>query len=586
MSNVTITGGAIRIDDRPTQILSGTIHYFRFCPEQWADRIAKAKMMGLNTIETYLAANLHHPAPGRFDFTGMLNFEQFLDEVAAAGLYAIVRPGPYICAEWENGGIPPWYSTVPGMEFRCANEHFLNACGEYLDAVLPRLRRHLASNGGPIIALQIENEYGSFGCDKTYLERLRDITLANGIDVPLFTSDGPEDWMLQGGTIPGVFQTVNFGSRAAAAFKKGREYQPEGPDFCMEFWNGWFDHWGEKHHTRTAEDAAATLDEMLSAGASVNFYVFCGGTNFGFLAGANGNGDQPGDYAPTVTSYDYDAPINEAGDPTEKFFRFQEVIRRYRPDAPFGTPDAVPKLEPFTVTLTESAPLLDQLDNLATKHLSLKPPTMEACKQSYGFIHYRTRVNSPLNGAELYFPEVRDRVMAFMNGTYLGAVYRNDATRRLPLTVPAGGGKLDLLVENLGRINYGPLVGRDLKGLPGGACIYWQQQTDFEVWNLELEPESLTRLTFGPFAAAADQPAFHRGEFELKEVKDTFLAFPGVKGVVWVNGFNLGRYWNIGPGETLYVPAPVLKEGKNEIIVLELHQLSGNTLSFRAEHTL
>lgn len=577
MSNVKIEGGAIRIDGTPTQILSGTIHYFRVRPEQWRDRIGKARMMGLNTIETYLCHNLHEPHPGEFDFSGGLDFEHFLDEVAAAGLYAIVRPGPYICAEWENGGLPPWISAIPGIQLRCSNPAFLEVCDRYLNEVLPRLRKHLATAGGPVIAMQIENEYGSFGNDKKYLNHLRDLFLANRIDVPLFTSDGPSDWMIQGGTLPDVFQTLNFGSDAENAFASGRKYRPEGPDFCMEFWNGWFDHWGEQHHTRPAADAADTLDAILKNGGSVNFFVFCGGTNFGFMAGANGNGDQPGDYAPTVTSYDYDGPLSEAGDPTEKFFAFQSVIRKYHPDHPFGKPAPSPKAAYGAVPLRWSAPLFGELDRLADRRDFLKPPTMEECGQSYGFIHYRTHLNGPFS-EPLYFPEVRDRVMAFLDGRYLGTVYRNDDSRRIPLTVPDGGGVLDLLVENTGRINYGPLVGRDQKGLLGGVGICWQLQSGFSVWNLELD--NIDRVQYGAFAEAENIPAFHKGEFEIDTPCDTFLEFPGKKGVVWINGFNLGRYWEIGPGNTLYVPAPLLKKGRNEVVVLELHQLRDGAVRF------
>ena len=576
MAGVEISGGAIRIAGKPTQIISGPIHYFRIRPEQWRDRIAKAKMMGLNAIETYVCHNLHEPKPGQFDFAGMLDLEAFLGEIHRAGLYAIVRPGPYICAEWENGGLPAWLSARPGVEFRCMNPAFLAANDRYLNTVLPLVKKHLYTAGGPVIMLQIENEYGSYGNDKAYLRHVRQICLDNGIDVPLFTSDGPDDWMLQGGTIPECFQTVNFGSRSAEAFAQSRKYRPEGPDFCMDFWNGWFDHWGEEHHTRAADDVAQELDAMLKTGASVNFFVFCGGTNFGFTAGANGNGDRPGDYAPTVTSYDYDGPLTEWGDPTPKFFACQEVIRKYRPDAPFGTPSPVRKAAYGKAELTESAPLLEALDRLAAKHESVRPPTMEACGQNFGFIHYRTKLSGPFDN-RLYFPEVRDRVMAWADGSYLGTVYRNDADRFLPVRTGPAGAVLDLLVENTGRINYGPLVGRDCKGLPLGVGITWQMLSNFEVWNLELD--DLSGLVYGPFSAEENRPAFHRGSFDVTETAETFLEFPGVKGVVWINGFNIGRYWNIGPGNTLYIPAPLLRKGKNEIVVLELHKLNAPSVT-------
>lgn len=575
MGKVEVSGGAIRIDGKPVQMISGTIHYFRVHPELWRDRIEKAKMMGLNAIETYLCHNLHEPHKGEFDFSDMLDFERFLDEIHRAGLYAIVRPGPYICAEWENGGLPPWLSVEPGIDFRCSNPAFLEANDRYLNKVLPMVKKHLYTAGGPVVMMQIENEYGSYGKDRNYLEHIRQVYLRNGIDVPLFTSDGPCDWMLHGGTIPECYQTLNFGSRSEEAFRKGREYRPEGPDFCMEFWNGWFDHWGEKHHTRPAKDAAKELDAMLKAGASVNFYVFHGGTNFGFMAGANGNGAEAGDYGPTVTSYDYDAPLSESGDPTPKFFAFQEVIRKYRKDAAFGTPRPGRKQSPGRVKFIESAPLFGQLDRLSARRHALKPLTMEACGQSYGFINYRTVIDGPAE-ENLYFPEVRDRVSAYLDGEYLGTVYRNDANRRIPFRLKKETAVLDLLVENTGRVNYGPLVGRDLKGLPLGVCIGWQSQIEFDIWNLELD--DISKVEYGEYRNAKEVPAFHRGYFEAEAGADTFVRIPGVKGVVWINGFNLGRYWNIGPCKTLYVPAPVLKEGRNQIVVLELHQLDVNSV--------
>ena len=577
MTKVEIHDRSIFIDGKVTQIISGTIHYFRVHPDLWRDRIAKARMLGLNAVETYLCHNLHEPRPGEFDFTGILDLERFLNEVQNAGLYAIVRPGPYICAEWENGGLPPWLGADPDMDIRRADPAFLEVTDRYLNKILPMLKKYLCTAGGPIIMMQIENEYGSFGKDKVYLQHIRERYLANGIDVPLFTSDGPSDAMLNGGTLPECVQTVNFGSRSEEAFEVSRRHRPDDPDFCMEFWNGWFDHWGEEHHTRSAEDAAAELDAILSCGGSVNLYVFHGGTNFGFMAGANGHGVMWNDYAPTVTSYDYDAPLSECGDPAEKFFAFQEVIRKYRPDAPFAVPQPGRKQIIGKVAFCGTAPLLENLDRLAEKKHSPTALTMEKCGQSYGFIHYRTVIDGPLEDT-LYFPEVHDRVCAYVDGRFIGAVYRNDEKRKLPLKSAAAAGTLDLLVENTGRINYGPLTGHDPKGLPLGVCIGFQRQLEFDIWNLELK--DLSPLQYGEFENAPETPAFHRGYFEAEAGVDTFVVTPGVKGMIWVNGFNLGRYWKIGPQKTLYVPGPLLKHGKNEIIVLELHQLDRDCVEF------
>lgn len=577
MNKVEVRNRSIYIDDKATQIISGAIHYFRVLPELWNDRILKARQMGLNCIETYMCHNLHEPVPGKFDFSGILDVERFLETIRQAGMYAIMRPGPYICAEWENGGLPPWIASIPDMDIRCSNPAFMAVVDRYLDEILPILKKYLYTAGGPIIMMQIENEYGSFGKDKVYLQHIRERYLAHGIDVPIFTSDGPNDALLLGGTLPECIQTVNFGSNPDFAFAISRRHRPDDPDFCMEFWNGWFDHWGEKHHTRSAQDAAATLDAMLGCGASVNIYMFHGGSNFGFMAGANGNGDKTGIYNPTVTSYDYDSPLSECGDPTEKYFAMQNVIRKYRPDAPFGTPQPVKKQLPQPVKFTQSASLWSQLDRLAEKKHALKPLSMEKCGQKYGFINYRTIIDGPFS-LPLFFPEVHDRVSAYLDGEYVGTVFRTDEERNLPLTVTGKSAVLDLLVENTGRINYGPRTGTDCKGLPLGVCIGYQQQINFDIWNLELD--DISRITYGDFQNLPQTPAFHRGWFEAEAGVDTFIRTPGVKGVIWINGFNIGRYWEIGPQKTLYIPGPLLKQGKNEIVVMELHTLSNNCADF------
>ncbi len=575
-NQIKVSGGAILVDGKPTQIISGTIHYFRIHPDQWSDRIAKAKMMGLNAIETYVCHNLHEPRPGEFNYSGILDLPKFLEEIHAQGLYAIVRPGPYICAEWENGGLPAWMMDLPGIHFRCMNEPYLKAYDRYLNDLLPRVRPHLYTKGGAVILMQIENEYGSFGNDKEYLRHTCDIYRKNQIDVPLFTSDGPADFMLDGGTLPECVQTVNFGSNALKSFEISRKYRPEGPDFCMEFWNGWFDHWGEQHHTRDAESVAKELDDMLRIGGSVNFYVFCGGTNFGFTNGANGNGFKYNDYAPTVTSYDYDSPLTEWGDPTPKFFACQAVIRKYRKDAEFGTPESCRKTAYGKVRLEQTAKLADHLDVLGECHESVMPERMEHYGQNFGLILYRTKVKGPVTGQGLMLFDLRDRALVHLDGSYAGTVYRNDENQYFMYDIPEGEHTLDVLVENMGRVNYGPKVGFDTKGI-SGVGISLQRQNGFKTWTLPLE--DLSGLSYGEFQPEENIPAFHKGTFEVAETADTFLEFPGVKGFVYINGFNLGRYWNIGPGNTLYVPAPVLKKGRNEIIVFEFHKLNSDTVT-------
>ncbi len=567
-----IASGHFMIDGRPVQLISGALHYFRVPREYWRDRIAKAKMLGLNCIETYMPWNLHELKEDRFDFTGMLDIEAFLKEIQAAGLYAIVRPGPYICAEWDNGGLPAWLMTKSGLEFRRMNGPFLDAVRGYYDQVLPRLKPLQRTHGGPIVAIQVENEYGSYCCDHDYIRTLYREHLRHGIDVVIFTSDGASPLMLNGGTIPECFQTVNFGSKPEEQFAESRLKRPEGPDLCMEFWNGWFDHWGEEHHTRDGKDAAEALDAMLKSGAGVNFYMYHGGTNFGFFNGANGHDIHARDYAPTVTSYDYDSALSECGDATEKYYQFQEVIRRYRPDAPFGRPETPARKTPGRTELKQAAPLLAQLDKLSTPVRSVSPLTLEALGESFGFVHYRTRLAGTGRREELRFFDVHDRVQAFLNGRYLGAAYRNDAKQTLEFDMPEEDATLDLLVENMGHINYGPWVGKDFKGVVGAVCLGLQSQINWE--NRALPLDDLSKLEFAPVSGGLKEtPAFYRGSFECVKPTDCFLARPGVKGAVWINGRNLGRYWEAGPTKTLYVPGCWLRDGVNEIVVLELHQL-------------
>ncbi|MEP6479672.1 MAG: beta-galactosidase family protein, partial [Rhodoglobus sp.] len=333
MAEFTIGDRDFLLDGEPHQIISGALHYFRVHPDQWADRIHKARLMGLNTIETYVAWNAHSPKRGEFVTEGGLDLGRFLSLVQAEGMHAIVRPGPYICAEWDNGGFPAWLLRTPDVTLRSSNAAYLDAVTEYLEQVYRIVAPHQVSLGGPVILVQIENEYGAYGNDQSYLAELVRITRDAGITVPLNTVDQPTRQMLADGSLLGVHLTASFGSRSAERFATLREAQPTGPLMCMEFWNGWFDSWGTHHHTTSVEQSANDLETILAAGGSVNLYMFHGGTNFGLTNGANDKGR----YLPITTSYDYDAPLDEAGNPTAKYFAFREVIARYVP-----VPDELP----------------------------------------------------------------------------------------------------------------------------------------------------------------------------------------------------------------------------------------------------
>jgi len=575
-------GDQFMLDGQPIRLISGAIHYFRVVPEYWRDRLLKLKACGFNTVETYVAWNLHEPREGEFCFDGIADIERFIEIAADVGLLVIVRPSPYICAEWEFGGLPAWLLADSDMKLRCFHQPFLDKVDAYYDVLLPKLKPLLYTNGGPIIAMQIENEYGSYGNDKKYLEYLKLGTQSRGIDVLLFTSDGPEDSMLQGGMVDGVLETVNFGSRPAESFEKLREYQNDKPLMCMEFWNGWFDHWGEEHHTRDENDVANIFKEMLEANASVNFYMFHGGTNFGFYNGANNP-----EYAPTITSYDYDVLLSESGDPTPKFYAVRSVIEQYQKLDPLVLPEPIKKQAYGTIQMTESIGLLSQLEVLGTRTQIAYPVTMEKLGQDYGFILYTTQVTGPREKTKLVLQDVRDRAIVYLDHQYIGVIERDRSElQELELIIPASGAKLSILVENLGRTNYGPFL-RDCKGITEGVRLGNQFLFDWEIHTLPLN--NLHSLTFKPVSGQealpegdrSDQPVFYRGTLNINETADTFINMSGwTKGVVYVNGFNLGRYWERGPQKTLYIPAPLLKLGNNEIVIFELHGTKQLSVTF------
>ncbi|AZN39288.1 glycoside hydrolase family 35 protein [Paenibacillus albus] len=578
MHSFSIEKSGFVYDGEPIRLLSGAMHYFRTVPAYWKDRLLKLKACGLNTVETYIPWNLHEPKEGEFHFEGIADAAAFVELAGSLGLHVIVRPSPYICSEWEFGGLPAWLLANPYIQLRCSHPAFLAKVDAYYDELIPRLAPLLCTNGGPIIAVQVENEYGSYGNDAKYLAHLKDGLIKRGIDVPLFTSDGPTDALLQGGSVPGVLSTVNFGSDAVSAFAKLRKYQPDGPLMCMEFWNGWFDHWGEPHHTRGALDAAGVLDDMLKAGASVNFYMFHGGTNFGYYNGANCQ--EPDRYDPTITSYDYDAMLNEAGEPTDKYFAARDVIARYMPLGELELPPAIAKQAYGRVELAEQAVLFEQLNAISAPTQSVTPLPMERLGQQHGFILYSTRISGPRPAEQLYLHDVRDRALIFLDGVYQGVIERAPVPQSVTITVPEGGSKLDILVENMGRINYGPYL-KDHKGITEGVRLGFQYLFDWTIRPLPLE--ELSHLTFaGGDARVAAGPKFYRGKLQVEgSPADTFLDMQGwTKGVVFLNGFNLGRYWNKGPQRTLYVPAPLLREGDNELVIFELHGTDQSAVYF------
>lgn len=553
------------LDGKPMRIISGAIHYFRVPREYWEDRLLKLKACGFNTVETYIAWNAHQPTEDEFIYDGMLDVCEFLRTAQRLGLWAIVRPGPYICSEWEFGALPWWLLKKPGIRLRCLNAPYMEAVDRFFDDLLPRLAPLQLTRGGNILMMQVENEYGSYGDDKPYLTALAEGMRRRGIEVPLFTSDGATDFMLTGGTLPGIHKTANFGSRAGEQFDKLREFQPDGPLMCCEFWNGWFDHWTEKHHTRDPQEAADALRDILSRGASVSAYMFHGGTNFGFMNGANGYET----YEPTVNSYDDDAPVDENGALTPKYHLFREVIAEFAGAPDTEPPAPIPTRRYGEVAFTECARLYDNLDALSAPVHSAAPLTMEELDLGYGFVLYRTHVAGPREELPVVLQDVHDRAHIYANGELRGIQYRNDAEPQVKLAVPREGCDLDILVENMGRINYGYHL-LDRKGITEGIRL--GQAFVYQWDNYPLGLTDLSGVRFERKAPAFDgTPLFMRATLDVDEPCDTFIKLPGFKkGVIFVNGRILSRYWEVGPQHSAYLPAPFMRKGENEIIVLEL----------------
>ncbi|MBE6674153.1 MAG: beta-galactosidase [Ruminococcaceae bacterium] len=561
-----IEGNKFIKDGQEIKIISGAVHYFRNMKDTWRDIFKKMKAMGLNCVETYCAWNMHEKKMGEFDFTGNLDIAEFIRIAESEGLMAIVRPGPYICAEWEFGGLPWWLQTMDDMEIRCQNKTYMERFEIYLSQIFDQIRPLLSTNGGPIIMMQCENEYGYYGDDKEYLKKLYEIYRAHGIDVPLFTSDGTGEEDLMDGTIDGCLATLNFGSRVEENFKAHDKLFPDSPKMCMEMWNGWFDAWGDGfHHTTSAQDYASVVDEMLSRG-SLNMYMLIGGTNFGFTSGAN----HYEKFAPDVTSYDYDAPLSECGDVTPKYMALREVIKKHTGKELPPVPANREKRAYGKVELTSVASLFDNLDNLSKPQFSNVPKCMEAYGQGYGYIAYTTKLNRDYNGADITFESIGDRAQVYVNRQLQGIVYVNDDELKVKITAKAGD-TLTILVENMGRANFGPKMMRK-KGIAGRLLLGRRIHFNWEVYTLPMD--NLDKLEYG--AKPQEQSCFYKGSFTVDKAADTFLYLDNFKkGFVLINGFNIGRYWEMGPQKSLYVPKSLLKESNNEIVVFESDGIKG-----------
>lgn len=582
-----IKDGNFVYDGKPIQIHSGEMHYARIPHQYWRHRLQMLKAMGLNAVATYVFWNAHEPQPGQWDFEGDNNLAEYIKIAGEEGLMVILRPGPYVCAEWEFGGYPWWLQNVEGMEIRRDNPQFLKYTEIYINRLFKEVGHLQITKGGPIIMVQAENEFGS------YVAQRKDISLEEhraynakivaqlktaGSEVPFFTSDG--SWLFEGGSTPGALPTANGESNIANLKKVVDKYNGgQGPYMVAEFYPGWLAHWAEPHPKVDASKVARQTEEYLKNDVSINYYMAHGGTNFGFTSGANY--DKNHDIQPDLTSYDYDAPISEAGWVTPKFDSLKNVIKKY---AKYDIPEApkqIPLIEIPSIKLTKVADAL----NFAMKQEkveSQKPLTFEQLNQGYGYVLYSRHFNQPISGT-LEITGLRDYAIVYVNGEKVGELNRYYKNYSMEIDIPFNS-SLEILVENMGRINYGAEIVHNNKGIISPVQINGMDiEGDWEMYKLPMS-EAPTMAKIGKSEALdnlqdtnsklnaklAGRPVIYEGTFNLAETGDTFIDMSAWgKGIIFINGKNIGRYWNVGPQQTLYIPGVWLKKGGNNIVIFE-----------------
>jgi len=553
------------LDGDPFQIIGGEMHPARIPEQYWRHRIRMAKAMGCNTISVYIFWNYHEQQENVFDFTSPNhNLGEFFKIVQDEDLWIIVRPGPYVCAEWELGGIPPYLLRIPDIKFRCMDPRYMAAAERYIAKLASEIKPYLITNGGSVLMLQIENEYGSYGNDRNYMARLKDVWVENGIDVPFFTGDGPTTYMLEAGTLPGCAVGLDSGGDLSH-FELAAKMNPGVPVFSSETYPGWLTHWGEKWARTDTLELLKEMKFLMDNRKSFNLYVIHGGTNFGYTAGANSGGKG---YEPDVTSYDYDAPIDEQGNPTSKYLALRRLLGSYLPKGKKlpSIPDPVPSQEIPAVGLT---PFTSLWDNLPVPVNSVQPKPFEAYGQDYGFILYTTELIGHKKG-KLVVTDLHDYATVFLNGAFIGTLDRKEGVNSIDLPESkAEKPVLEILTEGMGRINFAQYI-IDRKGITERVTLNGMTLMNWKVYNLPMDEKFIYNLRSSN-RNPGKKGIYFKGNFVLSTQGDTYIDMSNfIKGIAWVNGHNLGRYWDIGPQKRLFCPATYLNQGLNEIIVFDL----------------
>lgn len=557
------------LNGEPFVVKAAELHYPRIPKEYLGHRIQAAKALGMNTICLYVFWNYHEPEEGKYDFSGQKDIAAFCKLAQKHDMYVIVRPGPYVCAEWEMGGLPWWLLKKKDIKLREQDPYYMERTKLFMNEVGKQLADLQISKGGNIIMVQVENEYGAFGIDKPYIAEIRDIVKGAGFtDVPLFQCDWNSNF--ENNALEDLTWTINFGTGANIddQFRRLQELRPNTPLMCSEFWSGWFDHWGAKHETRSAEALVNGMKEMLDRNISFSLYMTHGGTSFGHWGGANFP-----NFSPTCTSYDYDAPIGESGNITPKYHEVRNLLKNYLPEGQTlaEIPDSIPTIAIPAFELTEMAPLFD---NLPEAKESETVKSMEFFDQGWGSILYRTKLKTSNEEQTLIITEAHDWTQVFIDGKKIATLSRLKGEGTVKLPPVKEGAQLDILVEAMGRMNFGKGI-YDWKGITEKVELESKSGTKelkgWQVYNIPVDYEFAKNKQYKKEPNTAKHPAYYRGTFTLDKVGDTFFNMTNwSKGMVWVNGYAIGRFWEIGPQQTLYMPGCWLKQGENEIIILDM----------------